>query len=149
MSHIVSYKNEFDSIVAGNLDFVSKNKNVFGDADAVDIMVQLNDCKARYQVLYDMAVFVDKQQRKLSSEITNLERKLKRDESLEITNEELSKERQTSTLWELNTKLCFRAEWQKLRISLEEEDASVLKKLVGVQTKLGEMMQAKAGDVSK
>lgn len=145
MNDIVSFKNEYDRMVADVLDFVSKNKNVFGKVDATDILVQLDSCRARHQVLHDIAVFMDKQQRKLSSEITNLERKLKRDEGLVITNEELSLERQSSTLWELNTKLNHKVEWKQIYFLLKGEEKSLLEQLVGIQTKLAEMMEAKAG----
>lgn len=98
--------------------------------------MQLNQVEACYKAIYEIANFIDKQQRKIKTEIANLERKHKIDVKITGTNEERGKTRQITTLWNLNTKYSLEREFQVHINYLLQKEEEILTSIVEIQEKL-------------
>lgn len=115
---------------------LQQRKNLFENGEAWDLLMQLNQVEACYKAIYEIANFIDKQQRKIKTEIANLERKHKIDVKITGTNEERGKTRQITTLWNLNTKYSLEREFQVHINYLLQKEEEILTSIVEIQEKL-------------
>lgn len=143
MNLIISNYAQITANIATIQKEIQQRKNLFENEEGLELLVQLNHLDARYRAIYEIANFIDKQQRKLSAEIVNLERRHKIDVKVTETDELRGQKRQVTTLWDLTTKYKLEEEYKKHLINLIPQAEEIILSIGEIQQKLVEALQAK------